>query len=406
MASKPTFPWISLCLLIYPAHLVAESYQMDFRVFYVAAHCVIHRLDPYLNPVGTHPELFAASNADYHYISGFIYPPVAALLLSPLGLIPSYDVARILFSLGLMAVFFGTFLLINALLVKKDRNQVPPLALILSLVSLPYLANFERGQIDLFILGLVILSFYLYTIQAKSGLAAIALGVATQLKVFPGFLLLYFIQVEKDWRFLGQFILTNLGLNVLGYAYFGQEVYYHFLQRSFPGLFGVITGPDIVVDEPQHTLHGYLVRAIEGNYKILSHDFVNGQMNPLLFDHTILAIVIGTAFLILFLSLTQKRSKLLRFFQCLTCLNILNPRSWLMGVVWYFPLFFYLYNRFDPKLKPLIFLPLFFPPSLELNAYLALGIALLSTQPQYLQHTHVHKSHHRSQRSSHAIPDP
>ena len=79
MTSKPTFPWISLFLFIYPAHLVAQSYQMDFRVFYVAAHCVVRGLDPYLNPVGLHPELFAASNADYHYPSGFIYPPVAAL---------------------------------------------------------------------------------------------------------------------------------------------------------------------------------------------------------------------------------------------------------------------------------------------------------------------------------------
>ncbi|MFZ9736670.1 MAG: hypothetical protein ACO3EZ_01510 [Prochlorotrichaceae cyanobacterium] len=83
--------------------------------------------------------------------------------------------------------------------------------------------------------------------------------------------------------------------------------------------------------------------------------------------------------MILLLALNPRQSKTLKFFQCLTCLNILNPRSWLMGLVWYFPLFYYLFDRFDPKLKIFLFLPLFLPPSLELNAYFSVAVALLST---------------------------
>ena len=398
MTSKPTFPWISLFLLIYPAHLVAESYQMDFRVFYVAAHCVLRGLDPYLNPVGLHPELFAASNADYHYPSGFIYPPAAALLISPLALISSYDGARIFFSLLLIASSIGTLILINRLLTHKRGGQIPQYALFFSLVSLPYIANFERGQIELILLGLVILTFYLYTLTSQRGLAAFILGIASQLKVFPGFLLIYFIQVEKDWRFIVQFLVTVLGINGISYLYFGKEVYYHFFQRSFPDLFGSLTGPDIPVENPQHTLHGYIVKAIEGNYKILSHDFVNGRMNPLLFDHTFLALSVGIGLMVLLLFLTRKQSKTLRFFQCLTCLNIINPRSWLMGLVWYFPLFFYLSDRLESRFKPLLFLPLFFPPSLELNAYFSVAIALLSTQSHLVKHLHDSHGSHRSHR--------
>ncbi|MFZ9736669.1 MAG: glycosyltransferase family 87 protein [Prochlorotrichaceae cyanobacterium] len=202
---NPSLSWRALFLLIYPAHLVAESYQMDFRVFYVTGHCVLRHLDPYLNPVGLYPELFAASNADYHYPSGFIYPPVAALFLAPLGLIPSYDVARVLFSLLLIFVSLGTFILINRLLICQEERKIPPSALFFSLVSLPYLANFERGQIDLIILGLVILTFYWYSSCPRKGLAAVVLGIASQLKVFPVFLLIYFIQIEKDWRFVLHF---------------------------------------------------------------------------------------------------------------------------------------------------------------------------------------------------------
>jgi Glycosyltransferase family 87 len=392
MTSKPTFPWISLFLFIYPAHLVAQSYQMDFRVFYVAAHCVVRGLDPYLNPVGLHPELFAASNADYHYPSGFIYPPVAALLLSPLGLISSYDVARVLFSLFLIVASVITFILINRLLTSRGGSAVSHHALLFSLVSLPYLANFERGQIDLILLGLVVLTFYLYTLTPQRGLAAFLLAIASQLKVFPGFLLIYFIQVEKDWRFVMQFLGTILTTNGISYIFFGQEVYYHFLQRSFPQFFGSLTGSEIAVENPQHTLHGYIVKAIDGNYKILSHDFVNGRMNPLFIDHTFLAFFVGIFLLILTLFLTRKKSRILRFFQCLTFLNLLNPRSWVMGLVWYFPLFFYLFDRFEARFKPLLFLPLFLPPFLELNAYCAIVIALLSTQSHWVKH--LHDSHH------------
>jgi len=392
MTSKPTFPWISLFLFIYPAHLVAQSYQMDFRVFYVAAHCVVRGLDPYLNPVGLHPELFAASNADYHYPSGFIYPPVAALLLSPLGLISSYDVARVLFSLFLIVASVITFILINRLLTSRGGSAVSHHALLFSLVSLPYFANFERGQIDLILLGLVVLTFYLYTLTPQRGLAAFLLAIASQLKVFPGFLLIYFIQVEKDWRFVMQFLGTILTTNGISYIFFGQEVYYHFLQRSFPQFFGSLTGSEIAVENPQHTLHGYIVKAIDGNYKILSHDFVNGRMNPLFIDHTFLAFFVGIFLLILTLFLTRKKSRILRFFQCLTFLNLLNPRSWVMGLVWYFPLFFYLFDRFEARFKPLLFLPLFLPPFLELNAYCAIVIALLSTQSHWVKH--LHDSHH------------
>lgn len=392
MTSKSSFPWISLFLLIYPAHLVAESYQMDFRVFYVAAHCVLRHLDPYLNPVGLYPELFAASNADYHYPSGFIYPPVAALLFSPLGLISSYDVARIFFSLLLIVASLGTMILLNRILTRRGGSPIEQHALLFSVVSLPYLANFERGQIDLIILGLVVLTFYLYNLTPQKGLAAFILGIASQLKVFPGFLLLYFIQVEKDWRFILQFVVIVLGLNGMSYLYFGQEVYLHFLQRSFPKIFGFLTGPEIIVKDPQQTLHGYIVKAIEGNYKILSHDFVNGRMNPLFFDHAVLAMGVGLFLMILMLFLARQQPHTLRFFQCLTCLNIINPRSWLMGIVWYFPLFFYLYDRFEPRLKPLLFLPLFLPPSFELNAYFSIVIALLSTRSHFVKH--LKQPHH------------
>ncbi|QYX33282.1 hypothetical protein [Sphaerospermopsis torques-reginae] len=69
-------------LLVY---LILETYQIDFRVFYVAGKSVLYNLDPYLNHVSQFPELYVPVNAHDAPTSGFLYPPFAALLFAPLG---------------------------------------------------------------------------------------------------------------------------------------------------------------------------------------------------------------------------------------------------------------------------------------------------------------------------------
>lgn len=66
-------------------YFVLESYQIDFRVFYVAGKSVLYHLDPYLNQVSKFPDLYVPINAHNSATSGFLYPPFAALLFAPLG---------------------------------------------------------------------------------------------------------------------------------------------------------------------------------------------------------------------------------------------------------------------------------------------------------------------------------
>jgi hypothetical protein len=57
-------------------------------------------------------------------------------------------------------------------------------------------------------------------------------------------------------------------------------------------------------------------------------------------------------------------------------INLYNPVAWIMGLVWYLPLFLYLYPSLRKGSQMLILLPLFLPPFLNSNAILAYLIAL------------------------------
>ena len=350
--------------------LVAESYQADFRPFYVAGRSVILGFNPYFNPVGEFPELYAAGNAEYGIVSGFRYPPLAALLFAPLGLIPSYEVARVIFSLLMLAALLGVFYG----MARHQRFQLSGASLVLGLVSFPSLALFERGQIDSLLVLMGLAAFYLYKRPHRRWLAAGLLALATHIKVFPGVLLLYFLVAKRDWRF-GLQTLVGVGALFLGsYAYFGREIYLSFLQRSLPQTFGEISYqlPEIVPD--QGVEYWYIVRAIQGNNKIFAHDFVGGQMNPLLFNTPVLAVILGSLGFIGVLWLTRRRPEAGRYFAAINFVNVVNALTWVMGIVWYLPLFLYLFDRVGTKSKGLLLLPLFLPPPANLNGYAVLVV--------------------------------
>ena len=51
--------------------------------------------------------------------------------------------------------------------------------------------------------------------------------------------------------------------------------------------------------------------------------------------------------------------------------------SWVMAIVWYLPLFLYLFDRVGTKAKALLLLPLFLPPPhINSNGYAALAVVL------------------------------
>ena len=364
-------PFIYFLPIGFLVYTLLSAYQIDFRAFYVAARSVLLNLDPYLNPVTQFPELYAAINAEDAIASGFIYPPLAALLFLPLGFLP-YGTAKIVFSALILVSLIGL-----CLLFAKKRNDglsTPGEAFLFVTCSFPLLATFERGQIDLVIVLLTWLSFHLYRSQ-KLVQSALLLGLTICIKIFPAIVIIYYL-IKRKFRIAAYSIASTLILFSLPLLYFKPSVYLHFFQFVMPSLFGKITSSETVTTHGQRVVNN-VVQAIEGNGLFAIQDFANGFMNPLLQNNTIGCFIVGSILLAILLRVTRRTDLTYQFYAMLNVINFVNPRAWIMGLVWYIPLFLHLYPRVKSNRdRFFILLPLFMPPFTNLNGFLAYIVAI------------------------------
>ena len=368
--------WVYFFPIVFLVYVLLSAYQIDFRAFYVAARSVLLDLDPYLNPVTQHPELYAAVNAENAVASGFIYPPLAALLLLPFGLF-DYSTAKILFGVVVLVSLMG---LCYGLTQgdRKDQDQtalIPGEAFLFITCSFPLLATFERGQIDLVVVLLTWLSFDAYYRRKNLPFSAFILGIATCIKIFPAVVLIYYFS-KKQFKLFFASIASILILFFLPLLCFKSSVYQHFFQFVLPKVFGPITSP-IPVDVYGQSVVNNVVKAIEGNGLLASQDFANGFMNPLLQNNTIGCFITGLILIAILIKVTQKKEISYQIYAIFTTINFFNPRAWIMGLVWYIPLFLHLYpNAKTTTQKGILLLPLMMPPFTNLNGFLAYAIAI------------------------------
>jgi Glycosyltransferase family 87 len=353
-------------LLIY---IVLETYQIDFRAYYIAGKLVGMGLDPYRNYVTQFPALYGPINAESTASSGFIYPPVAALIFWPLGYLP-YVTAKAVYSVlmlgGLWALLWR--------LVRQQWFVVSGGAIALVILSFPVIGNFERGQVDLWVCGLTVWAFYHYQQTRRSTLPAMLLGLACSIKIFPIVTLLYFL-AKRQFRLVIKTVVAILLLVLVPLLHFPTTVYQHYVQRILPNFFGQLPllGP---IDLHGQSVVNRIVMAIEGRKLLVTHDYVNGYMNPFLLNQPVLSMGIGLAALALLLYRLRHQPQSDQFFAALNAIHLCNPQTWIMGLVWYIPLFIYFFDRANSLGKFILILPLWMPPFTNSNGMLAYAIAL------------------------------
>ena len=372
---KRKIQWDKYIIALSPIFLIFyisnETYAIDYRAFYLAGKSVLNNLNPYLNHISLSSDYYGPINSELSKFSGWKYPPLASYIFTPFASLP-YELSKNIFNLiSLLSVSLLTFLII-----KKRIFNINPYSLIIVGISFPVLSIISRGQVEILLVCVALISLYLYQ-KDKIFLSANLIAIIGFIKVFPLLLSITFIKSYRKKKFFLYLIVSFLILYFLNLIFCPLEWRQSFIERisipwnqmplgdlkELPNNLGVIKD-------------SMMVRTSDARNLFHSHFFVFGFANPLLSSNLILSGFIGTIGAVICLLKYSKYSITLCFFTIMNWINIVNPISWIMGLFWYVPLFIFSYKKVKPTLKIIIALPLILPPFLNISGYLAALISL------------------------------
>ena len=372
---KKKIEWDKYIIALSPIFLIFyisnETYAIDYRAFYLAGKSVLNNLNPYLNHISLSSDFYGPINSELSKFSGWKYPPLASYIFTPLATLP-YELSKNIFNLiSLLSISLVTFFII-----KKRIFHLNPYSLIIVGISFPFLATISRGQVEILIVCIALISLYFYK-QDKIFLSASLIAIMGFIKVFPLLLSLAFIKSFRNKKFFIYLICSLLILYFLNLTLCPLEWRQSFIERimipwnkmpsgdlkELPNNLGIIKD-------------SMMVRTSDARNLFHSHFFVFGFANPLLSNNLFLSGTVGVIGALICLFKYTKYSTSLCFFTIMNWINIINPISWIMGLFWYVPLFIFSYEKIKPSLKIIIVLPLILPPFLNISGYLAAIISL------------------------------
>jgi hypothetical protein len=196
--------------LIRTTYLIWNSYLLDFSVFYDAAQSTIQHANPYTNP---------------HLFTQASYPPITFLFFIPLALLPFGFASKIWIILSL-AFFYISLRFLNKI---KHLSFLKFVIIFIATVSsFPFKFTLGMGQINLLVLGCLIL--FLYYLGKSKVVSEFLLSIAVVLKLFPGFLLMYFF-IKRKFRYILTVLFFILALLFLSILYCGIDTYYYYFSH-------------------------------------------------------------------------------------------------------------------------------------------------------------------------------
>ncbi len=193
----------------------------DFNAYSQAAHNVAAGLSPY---AGFDPSSIV--------MSGFDYPPFAAVLLRPLAALSAHSQRVLWMWLAVAALVAGAVIMARALLPATwPRSRIGVLA---ALTFPPATYNLWLGQMNtlIFLLVAIALSDYLAGRRTRCGMV---LGFAAGIKLAP-IVLLVVLARRGWWRGVAAGLGAAALTVALGIAALGWSVTHEFLARVLPSL--------------------------------------------------------------------------------------------------------------------------------------------------------------------------
>lgn len=161
------------------------------------------------------------------------HPPPSVLLAVPFALL-DYRNATLAWNLvSLVAFGLSLQLVLRALQIRTSASAVFPLVTLLLLCD-PLREQVRQGQLNCAILVLITGAWALERAQ-RPGWAGVMVGLATGIKLFPGFLLVY-LGMRGRWRAVVAGAMTCLVLTMLTAGILGPGAYVDYASEVVPSL--------------------------------------------------------------------------------------------------------------------------------------------------------------------------
>jgi hypothetical protein len=186
----------------------------DFAHNYVAGYLLSERGNPY----DRGQLLSTAASLGIPRLNPYVYPLFVAELFIPLSYF-SYPTAQFIWFLLSHLFFIATILIFLSMVPKLLRNMAGLLFLGFSSCFYPIVRTLTAGQLNFLILFLIVL-FWKYSLSQKKNWAGFFLGIATFIKIFPGFFILYFL-CRKEYRVALSAIVTVVFISFVTILCFG-----------------------------------------------------------------------------------------------------------------------------------------------------------------------------------------
>lgn len=252
--------------------IMEDGSRKDLHIFIAHAH---HYLET--------GELYARSDdLSIWQPSGGIYkfPPAYQWMIVPLLQAGMSDKALIkTTAAGLVIIYLAALAFFGRLVIKQGLSLSTSIVICSSLLWMtPFFSAFRELAAEILVFFLLSLFFYLY-MKNRWANCGVLLAMAVHIKIYPVFLLLYFLLVRR-WKVIAGFMSGFLVIAILSILYFGMDENLYYFKTILPVL---------LTEEHYHHFQNLTLEFWLLNHQIISN--MNGATHGVIRAILLIAIV-------------------------------------------------------------------------------------------------------------------
>lgn len=168
---------------------------------------------------------------DAHYLEWNAHPPGALLLALPFGALEFHSALPVWNMVSLWALVTAGIIIVVQLRLRVPGWAIVPLATAVLLTN-PFWSQQTNAQLNAVLL-LLFTGAWAADRSNRPALAGSLVGVAAVVKIFPAYLLLYFV-LRREWRALAAGVLTIAGGVLVSSAVLGWDVWAVYATEMVP----------------------------------------------------------------------------------------------------------------------------------------------------------------------------